>query len=61
MLAEYKEVVDRLASKWASAADKVPAPIISKASKLFPDLGACAFCMKLHCTIHFFSKFQSMF
>ncbi len=31
--AEYKEVVDRLVSKWASAADKVPAPVISTASK----------------------------
>ena len=31
--AEYKEVVDRLKSKWESAADKVPAPIINTASK----------------------------
>lgn len=31
--AEYKEVVDRLAAKWASAADKMPAPIVRKAKK----------------------------
>ncbi|MBL4616844.1 MAG: 2-oxoacid:acceptor oxidoreductase subunit alpha [Robiginitomaculum sp.] len=28
---EYKEVVDRLALKWASAADKLPAPVVVKA------------------------------
>jgi len=31
--AEYKEVVDRLIAKWASAADKVPAPITKMAAK----------------------------
>ena len=31
--AEYQEVVDRLADKWASAADHVPAPIIRKAAQ----------------------------
>ena len=30
---EYKEVVDRLVSKWKSAADKLPAPITIKAKK----------------------------
>ncbi|HFB54737.1 MAG TPA: 2-oxoacid:acceptor oxidoreductase subunit alpha, partial [Hellea balneolensis] len=31
--AEYKEVVDRLYAKWRSAADKGPAPIVTKAKK----------------------------
>ncbi len=30
---EYKEVVDRLALKWASAADKLPKPVIVKSDK----------------------------